>query len=169
MGLKNPPNPGYDIFGNIATNAQQQLLQRQYQKVIAAQQQAIAHQQFAELEEFIRRVQKVDPAWKELTTMSDTQKNTPSLLEPMKIVMTCAAFINVPIEKKKILFELKKRTASQVVAEDRQTVIWFFDAATLLDVVKQYSWILDKNLGEKEDTDALFNAIPNYGRTPYTP
>lgn len=76
--------------------------------------------------------------------------------EPVALVLNYNAFSAISIEKKKLLFEIKKRTASQVVDNENLTVTWFFEPEVFLDVVKEYPWLLDKNLGEKEVEDAHF-------------
>lgn len=95
------------------------------------------------------------------------------LVEPAKLVITRAAFDLLKHEddgKIRILEELKKRAirvewvapqGNNTRSVFPDTVAWYFDPRVYLAIIKEYPWLLDRDLGVKAGP---MNYQPSYAR-----
>jgi hypothetical protein len=77
-----------------------------------------------------------------------------------KLLFTQQAYTNLPDAKRRILFKLKQKTASQTVNDTCTEIVWFLDPSVFLEMTTEYPWLLDKNLGEPEPGQDFWGGNP---------
>lgn len=76
-----------------------------------------------------------------------------------KLVFNQQVYDSLPMEKRQILYKLKKQTAAQGVNDTCTIITWYLDPVVFVEITTKYPWLLDSNMGEPVVND-FWSSLP---------